>query len=58
MMWWIVGGIAAVLLIFLWLVVHSAARGVDEDTQSRLDAEQTRDVEKILQDREKKRMEK
>ena len=51
-MWWIIGGVALVLLIFLWMIVHSAARSVDDDTQTRLDDEQTKAVAKILAERE------
>ena len=51
-MGWIIAGIAAVVLVFLWTIVHSAARSVDDDTRARQDGEQTRAVEEILRRRE------
>ena len=50
--WVIVGIIGLALLIFLWMIVHSAARSVDDETNAMLDEEQTRAVEEILRKRE------
>jgi len=52
MIWVIVGIIGLALLIFLWMIVHSAARSVDDETNAMLDEEQTRAVEEILRKRE------
>ena len=52
-MGWIIAGIVAVIvLVFLWTIVHSAARSVDDDTRARQDEEQTRAMEEILRRRE------
>ena len=50
--WWIVGIVGVILLVFLWMIVHSAARSVDDETNARLDEEQTQAVEEILRKRE------
>ncbi len=51
-MWWIVGLIVLFIGIFLWMIVHSAAKGMDEHTRKLLDEEQTRAVSEILRKRE------
>ena len=43
-MWWIILVILFVLL-FLWLMAHGAARGIDKETQTIIDEEQTLAVE-------------
>jgi len=53
--WLIAGIVVVVLLVFLWMIVHSAARSVDDETNARLDEEQTRAVEEILRKREESR---
>ena len=54
-MWWIIGVIALILLIFLWMIVHAATQGIDDDTQAMLDDEQTRAVTEYLQEREERK---
>lgn len=53
-MWWIIGIIAFVILVFLWMIVHSAACSVDDDTQARLDEEQTKAVTEYQKEKEEK----
>ncbi len=53
-MWWIIG-IAAVVLVFLWMIVHSASNSVDDDTQARLDDEQTRAITEYQKEKEEKK---
>ncbi len=55
MLWIIIGIIALVVLVFLWMIVHSAASSVDDDTQTRLDEEQTRAVSEYQQEKEDKK---
>ena len=43
-MWWIIGIIALIILVFLWMIVHAATRSIDDSTQAMLDDEQTRAV--------------
>ena len=50
-MWWIIGIIAIVILIFLWLIARSAARSVDEDTQAMYDEEQTKYIENYYKEK-------
>ena len=54
-MWWIIGLVALIVLVFLWTIVHSAARSVDDDTQARLDEEQTRAVSEYQKEKEEKK---
>ena len=54
-MWWIIGVVALAALILLWMIVHSAAQSVDDDTQMRLDEEQTRAVTEYQKEREEKK---
>ncbi len=54
-MWWIILIVALAALVFLWMIVHSAARSVDDDTQARLDEEQTRAVTEYQKEREEKK---
>ena len=55
-MWWIILAIALVILAFLWMIVHSAARSVDDDTQVMLDEEQTKAVTEYQKEKEEKRI--
>ncbi len=55
MLWIIIGIIALAVLVFLWMIVHSAASSVDDDTQTRLDEEQTRAVSEYQQEKEDKK---
>lgn len=54
-MWWIIGIAAIVILVFLWLIVHSASNSVDDETQARLDDEQTRAITEYQKDKEEKK---
>ena len=54
-MWWIIGIVALVLLIFLWMIVHSANQSIDDDTQAMLDEEQTRAVADYLKQKEERK---
>ena len=51
-MGWIIAAVIVVALVFLWMIVHSAARSVDDNTKTRQDEEQTQAVEDILRKRE------
>lgn len=52
-MWWIIGTIIAVILAFLWLIVRSASHSIDDDTQARLDDEQSQYIENYFNKQEK-----
>ena len=54
-MWWIIGIIAVIILIFLWMIVRTASHSVDDNTQARLDEEQTRYVSNYLREKEEKK---
>ncbi len=54
-MWWIIGIAAIVVLVFLWMIVHSASNSVDDETQTKLDDEQTRAVTEYQKEREEKK---
>ena len=54
-MWWIIGIVALILLIFLWMIVHSANQSIDDDTQAMLDEEQTRAVADYLKQKEERK---
>ena len=51
-MWWIIGIVALFILFFLWMIVRAASHSVDDDTQARLDDEQTRYVTEYQKKRE------
>ena len=53
-MWWIIGIAAIVVLVFLWMIVHSASSSIDDETQARLDDEQTRYVTEYQKEKEEK----
>ena len=53
-MWWIIGIIAIIILVFLWMIVRSAARSVDENTQAMYDEEQTQYIAKYFKEKEGK----
>ena len=54
-MWWIIGIVILLIGVFLWMIVHSAAKGVDEHTRMLMDEEQTKAVSEILHKREEKK---
>lgn len=54
-MWWIIGIAAIVVLVFLWMIVHSASNSVDDDTQARLDDEQTRAITEYQKEKEERK---
>ena len=52
-MGWIIGVIVLIIMVFLWLIVRSAARSVDEDTQAMYDEEQSRYIEEYFKEKQK-----
>ena len=51
-MWWIIGIIIVLsILVFLWLIVRSAARSVDEETQAMYDEEQSKYIENYFNEK-------
>lgn len=52
-MWWVIGIIAFVILLFLWVIVRSAAHSIDADTQAMYDEEQSRYIEKYFEEKER-----
>lgn len=50
-MWWIVGIVVLIILVFLWMVVRSAARSVDEKTQAMYDEEQSKYIENYFNEK-------
>ena len=52
-MWWIIGILVLLIMVFLWLILNNASRSVDDETQRLLDEEQTRAIEEYLK-KEKK----
>jgi len=52
-MGWIIGIIVLIIMVFLWLIVRSAARSVDEDTQAMYDEEQSRYIEEYFKEKQK-----
>ena len=58
-MWWIIGGIIGLaVLIFLWLIVRNAAHGIDKDTQTLYDEEQSEYISQYFQDKDQKKQNK
>ena len=55
-MWWIIIIIAIIILVFLWMIVRSAARSVDEDTQAMYDREQTDYIAEYFKNKEDKEL--
>ena len=53
-MWWIIGIVSIVVLVFLWMIVHSASNSIDNETQAKLDDEQTRYVTEYQKEKEEK----
>ena len=53
-MWWIIGIVSFVVLVFLWMIVHSASSSIDNETQAKLDDEQTRYVTEYQKEKEEK----
>ena len=53
-MWWIVLIVALIILVFLWMIVRSAARSLDEHTQEMYDEEQSRYIAEYFKDKEDK----
>ena len=54
-MWWIIGIIIAlIILVFLWLIVRSAARSIDEETQAMYDEEQSKYIENYYKEKKEK----
>ena len=54
-MWWIIGIIATLILLFLWMIVRSAAHSIDAETQEMYDEEQSRYIEEYYKKRERQR---
>ena len=54
-MWWIIGIIVFSILCFLWVIVRSAARSVDEKTQAMYDEEQSKYIENYFQEKQNKK---
>lgn len=52
-MYWILSIIAIIILIFLWLIVRSAAHSVDEYTQAMYDEEQSQYIAEYFRDKGK-----
>ena len=53
-MWWIIGILVLLIMIFLWMILKNASRSVDDETQRLLDEEQTRAIEEYLQKKQRK----
>ena len=51
-MWWIIGIMGLIILLFLWMIVRSAARSVDEDTQAMYDKEQSDYIAEYYKEKE------
>ena len=51
-MWWIIGIVMFIILVFLWMIVRSAARSVDEKTQAMYDEEQSKYIENYFREKQ------
>ena len=51
-MWWIIGIVVLIILVFLWMIVRSAARSVDEKTQAMYDEEQSKYIENYFRQKQ------